>query len=87
MSKRESLIAFCNRAFIILVCKEKRDLAEKMDNLKRYLQLGDYPLHFISSPLNPTIEIICPKNQGKSLASAFLPSVNSVSEKFKCVGN
>jgi len=58
-----------------------------MDNLKWNLQLNDYPLHFINSPLNPTMEIICPKNQRKSLALAFLPYVNSVSEKFKCIGN
>jgi hypothetical protein len=45
-----------------------------MDNLKWNLQLSS-PLHFINPPLNPAMEIICPKNQEKLLASAFLHSV------------
>lgn len=58
-----------------------------MGNVKWDLQLSDYPLHFITPPLILAVEIIRPKNQGMLLASALLPSVNSVSEKFKCIGS
>jgi len=61
MSKGESPIAYVTEPSSYV--KRNKIYEKKMDNLKLNLQLSDYPLHFINSPLNPAMEIICPKNQ------------------------
>lgn len=38
--------------------QEKQDMTEEIDNLKQDLLLSDYPLHFISSTLSPSM-VVC----------------------------
>jgi hypothetical protein len=71
----------CNRATIL--CEEKQDIMEEIDNLRQDLLLSDYPLHFISSTLSFFMEaclgIQPSKKSGKANCfCTFLPYIEGV---------
>jgi hypothetical protein len=57
----------------------------EIDNLRNELQLNGYP-HFIGSVINSKGSSH-PDKEEKPPGSVYIPYVNSISEKFKHIGN
>jgi hypothetical protein len=58
----------------------------EISNLKRDLQLNDYPQGFIDSVINSKGSSH-PNTEENPLGSVYIPYVKGVSEKFKRIGN
>jgi len=78
--KRGIIGTLCNRATIM--CQEKQDITEEIDNLKQDLLLSDYPYtlsaQFSALPWKSAIEFSHPKNLEKPISSVLLPYVEGV---------
>jgi hypothetical protein len=74
-----------NRATII--CRERQDLAQEVNNLKYDLQLNGFPTKLINSVIKNTGGNNRLRNDVKPIGSVVIPYVKGISDKFKRIGN
>jgi hypothetical protein len=68
------------------ICQEQEDLYSEISSLRCDLQLSGYPQGFIDSVINSKGSSHLKKEE-QPLRPVFIPYVEGVSEKFKCIGN
>jgi hypothetical protein len=82
--KRGLLQSFHNR--VSTICQEGKDLFSEISNLRCDIQISSYPQGFIDLDINSKGSSHLNKEE-EPLSPVYVPCVEGVSEKFKCIGN